>query len=227
MYTTNAEIQSILHRCHPDKCPGSDNIPNRFLKKMGEQLAKLLVKLSNACLALAYFPVCFRQAQTIILQKPGKTDYSDPGAWRPIALLKTMGKVIESLLARKLSYLAETHMLLPGTQMGNRRQRSTETAVELLAEQIHTVWEEKNVASVLCLDVAGAFDTVNHVRLLENLRAKRLPRWLIQMIRSFLSNRTTTMVVDDIETRARVLHTGVPQGSPLSPILFLFYNDKT
>jgi hypothetical protein len=104
------------------------------------------------------------------LRKPRKPDYSDPGAWRPIALLSTLGKVVETLVARQLSDLAEQERLLPDVQMGNRRNRSIETALELLVEQIHTIWKTGNqVASILSLDIARAFDIVNHLRLLDNL----------------------------------------------------------
>ena len=131
---------------------------------------------------------------------------------------------METVLTKRVTEIAETNSLLPNCQMGNRKGRSTDTALELLLEQIHTVWGLKKVASVLSLDIAGAFDTVNHIRLLENLRAKGLPRQLIQTIRSFLDQRKTTLMVDGIEIGPRALHAGVPQGSPLSPILFLFYN---
>ena len=73
-------------------------------------------------------------------------------------------------MARWLSDLAEQERLLPDIQMGNRRNRSIETALELLVEQIHTIWKTGNqVASILSLDIARAFDTVNHLRLLDNL----------------------------------------------------------
>ena len=109
--------------------------------------------------------------------------------------------------------------------MGNRTNRSTETALELLVEQIHIAWKTKNqVASVLSLDIAGAFDTVNHLRLLDNLRKKGIPLWFVRLVRSFLIERTTTLLVDNEETASRQLNARVPQGSPLSPILFLFYN---
>lgn len=63
--------------------------------------------------------------------------------------------------------------------MGGRPGRSTETALELLTEQIHTVWGVGNdkVASLLSIDVAGAFDTVSHQRLLHNLRKRRIPEY--------------------------------------------------
>ena len=73
-------------------------------------------------------------------------------------------------MAHRLGALAEQEGLLPDTQMGNWRNRSTDTALDLLLEQIYTVWHKKDyVASVLSLDIAGAFDTVNHTQLLDNL----------------------------------------------------------
>jgi hypothetical protein len=86
-----------------------------------------------------YYPCLFKRACTITLRKLGKLTYSDPGAWRPIALLNTIGKVIETLVAQRLSKVAEEHNLLPDTQMGARPGRSTKTALELLTRQIHTI----------------------------------------------------------------------------------------
>ena len=150
---------------------------------MGRQLAQALSTLLNKCWAAEYYPKQFRTARTIVLRKPDKQDYSDPGAWRPIALLSTLGKVFESVMAQRLSNLAEQHDLLPNTQMGNRKNRSTEAALELLVAQIHTIWSsKKHVASVLSLDISGAFDTVNHTRLLSNLRQKKVLLWFVRTI---------------------------------------------
>lgn len=111
--------------------------------------------------------------------------------------------------------------------MGARPCRSTETALELLTAKIKTIWSSGGfVASLLSLDISGAFDTVNSIRLLNILRKKRLPRWGVQWIRAFMTNRRTTLVIQGVETEAFSVPAGVPQGSPLSPILFLFYNSE-
>lgn len=117
-------------------------------------------------------------ANTMALKKPGKEDYTTPKAYRPIALLNTLGKAVESIMARKITYLAEKYNLLPSTHMGARRGRSTESTLELLTEQVHTVWGQgKNkVATLLSIDVSGAFDTVSHPRLLHNLRKRQIPQ---------------------------------------------------
>src|SRR3982075_990106 len=222
---TKKEVIRVLKRLRLFKAPGRDGIPNGLLKAMGPKLAQVITNLTTACWRLEYYPRKFKEACTIVLQKPGKPSYSDPGAWRPIALLSTIGKVIEALTAQRLSKAAEEYHLLPKTQMGGRKNRSTETALELLTEQIHTLWpSKKHVATLLSIDISGAFDTVNHIRLLEILRKKGLPPWIVRWIRAFLKNRSTTLVIQNQETALFEIDARVPQGSPLFPILFLFYN---
>lgn len=123
--------------------------------------------------------------------------------------------------------MAEDSGLLPPGQMGNRTQRSTESALDLLTSQVRTIWgSKKHVATMLSLDIAGAFDTVNPVRLLHILRGKKIPFWLVRWVSSFLSDRTTTLVFGGSESPLFSTNKGVPQGSPLSPILFILYNHE-
>jgi hypothetical protein len=130
-------------------------------------------------------------------------------------------------MAKRLSQADEEHQLLPDTQMGARPGRSTKTALELLTAQVKTIWGSgKFVASLLSLDILGAFDTVNSTKLLNILRSKGFPGWVVRWIRAFMTGRRTTLVIQGSETKAFPVPLGVPQGSPLSPILFLFYNSE-
>ena len=56
----------------------------------------------------------------IILRKPGKNNYIDLLAYRPIILLNTLGKALELIIVRHLRFLSEKHTLLPDTQIGAR-----------------------------------------------------------------------------------------------------------
>jgi hypothetical protein len=80
------------------------------------------------------------------------------------------------------------------------------------------------VASLLLLDVLGAFDHVSHQRLLHNLRKRRIDKKMTSWIASFLQNRSTTIQLRELTTEPLLVDTGIPQGSPISPILYLFYN---
>ena len=76
----------------------------------------------------------------------------------------------------------------------------------------------------MLLDVSGAFDNVSHARLLHDLRKRRVDEKTVKWIASFLSNRHTSIAIDGFRSTAYQINTGIPQGSPLSPILYLFYN---
>ena len=109
--------------------------------------------------------------------------------------------------------------------MGARRGRSSVVALELLTEQIHTVWAQDPslVASVLTLDIPEAYDYVSHKRLLHNLRKARLPRWICDFTKSFLVDRVTHLALPGYTSAAIPTTNGIPQGSSLSPILFLYF----
>lgn len=107
----------------------------------------------------------------MVLRKPGKDDYSNPKNYRPIALLSTIGKALESVIAGRISYLVEKSGLLPENHIGGRRGRSCEHALHLLLERTHAAWRAGDiVATPLTLDVSGAYDNVSHRRLIHNLR---------------------------------------------------------
>lgn len=222
------EIQAILGSRASSNAPGPDDIPYGFLKAMGSPLTTALAHLANGSWKTGYYPQKLKEARTVVIRKPSKPTYTEAGSWRPIALLNTLGKVVETLTARRIREAAETHLLLPKEQMGGRQGRSTETALDLLTRQIREVWkgDKKQVASLLSIDISGAFDTVHHIRLLATLRTKRYPFWIVQWIKSFLTNRKTTLILFDEETDQFSVEAGVPQGSPLSPILFMLYNSE-
>jgi Reverse transcriptase (RNA-dependent DNA polymerase) len=109
--------------------------------------------------------------------------------------------------------------------MGARKKRSTITALYLLTEQIHTIWEmdPKAIVTMLSLDMTGAYDRVSHERLIHNLRQKKIPEWVTRYVNSFLSERTTCLSFAGYTSKPITIKTGIPQGSALSPILFLYF----
>lgn len=199
------EVVHILKNIPPDETPGPDGIPNRFLRECRDVLAGPLPALFQECLWISYHPLPFRHSRTVVLRKPQKAAYDVPKAYRPIALLNTLGNILEKIVARRVLALAEEHILLPTTQVGARPGRSRGTALEMLTEQIQTVWasDPSLVASMLSLDISGAFDNVFHDRLIHNIRSARLPKWVAEYTRTFLTNRTTSLALGTYEDGVR------------------------
>ena len=80
------------------------------------------------------------------------------------------------------------------------------------------------MASLLLLDVAGAFDNVLHERLLHNLKVKGIPTRIVQWTASFLRDRATSITLGRRTSPIEPARTGIPQGLLVFPILFLFFN---
>jgi hypothetical protein len=219
------EVKQILQQAKPWKAPGEDLLPVGFLKACSRPLYEALAKVASASLALEYFPEQWRKAIVVVLRKPGKTakQLELVNGWRPVSLLCVLGKVIEAIVGNRVAAAAEEHKLLPDGQMGNRRNRSTELAIRLVTEQVHEAWKHKAIASLLQLDIKGAFDHVNYIRTLDTLRYMGFPLWLVRWVGSYLSRRSAVLRFDGKDTGQIPIKAGVPQGSPLSPILFSLY----
>ena len=222
---TEWELRRAILATKTGKAPGPDGIPNQILHTVVDQLIPLLLSLLNSSLTRGYHPYAWKRSVTVALRKPGKGDYSKPKAYRPVALLNTIGKIMESIMATRISWWMEEFQLLPPGHMGGRKMVSVEQAIHLLLERIHAAFKtETPVASLLMLDVSGAFDNVSHERLIHNLRKRQLPTQVVQWIRGFLKDRSTTIKLPEYTSEPMATPTGIPQGSPLSPILYLFYN---
>ncbi len=99
----------------------------------------LLLPLYNAYWTLGYHSKLFRESKTTVLRKPAKGDYTQPKVYRPIALLNTLGKALESTMASRISFAAEEFDLLPRRHMGGgRKARGTEHGLQVLLELMLT-----------------------------------------------------------------------------------------
>lgn len=160
----------------------------------------------------------------MVLRKPGKPSYEVFKAYRPIALLPTLAKILTSLIAETMSKLVEAHHLLPKTHFGGRPGRTTTDAVHYLIHRIKLAWREEWVASVLFLDVEGAFPNTVTARLIHNLKKRRIPTILVNFVAQLLSQRRTRIRFDDYTSESIDIVNGIGQGDPLSMLLYIIYN---
>jgi hypothetical protein len=118
---TEKEIRDVIRAASPLKAPGPDGITNKVLQAGVAQLAPHLTRSFSRSLHPRHCPVHFRESITVVLRKPGKDMYTAPKSYRPIALMNTTGKIMDAVIARRLSYLAKTYHVLPPAHMGAGR----------------------------------------------------------------------------------------------------------
>ncbi|KAJ5987644.1 hypothetical protein N7522_011892 [Penicillium canescens] len=114
-------------------------------------------------------------------------------------------------------------LLEKGTSLPHQQEEGPPTRPRdpILTHRVERAFQQK-VASLLLLDVKGAFDAVDHQRLLSHLRLQGWDEGLTSWIHDWLSDRSVSVQVGDATATAKI-RGGLPQGSPLSPVLFLLY----
>ncbi|MGH7746248.1 MAG: hypothetical protein ACREQ5_16040, partial [Candidatus Dormibacteria bacterium] len=144
-----SEIHWAIFNSNPRKAPGPDDIPFCVWQELWPVVKEWIVHIYRRSIQLGHLPTPWAEAKIVVIQKPGKPDYSIANAYRPISLLRTISKGLEKVIARRLSEYLERTAKLPRTQFGARPRRSAEQALMILVERIYGAWRAKNVLSLV------------------------------------------------------------------------------
>ena len=126
-------------------------------------------------------------------------------------------------MARRLLSFLDDFNLISHQQWGFMKNKSTFDAVNSVIEYIYESFNEKNQCITVFLDLKKAFDTVDHVILLEKLKYIGVRGVTLNWFDSYLSNRHQFVKIWNTSSDKLPIKVGVPQGSILGPTLFLIY----
>jgi len=163
------------------------------------------------------------KALRIVLDKPGKPSYDSPSSFRVIVLLRTVSKILERVVASRLSAQATNCSLIHRLQCGSLPGTSTADAALVLRHNVESFHRLTYNVSTLFLDVKGGFNNVEFPSLLSLLRRKRVSPYLVQWVDPFLMDRTCRLMFQGSPRLFAPVSVGVLQGSPISPLLFVIY----
>ena len=110
------EVERKVFALSSWKAPGDDGLPAMVWKQIWPVVKEKVLYLFQTSLATGILPTQWKEAKIIPLKKPEKGNYTIANAWRPISLLPTLGKILESVVAERISYLTETFGLLPTSE---------------------------------------------------------------------------------------------------------------
>jgi len=177
-----------------------------------------LTNLFNSIINLGYISNIWKKANILLLLKPKKEKHH-PASYRPINLFSCMGKLLGKIIRQRLILELERRKILPEHQAGFRPKKNTLYSIVRLERYVREQLAKRRHTAVILFDIKAAFDSVWHDGLIYKLNDLRLSEYLIKYLISFLDNRTAAIEFENVLSRSFNLHSGTPQGTPLSSLL--------
>lgn len=216
-----SDLLKKLKVTNPKKTPGHDCISGKMLKELPLSGKSAILFIFNAILRLNYYPDTWKHARITVIPKPGK-DMKKIESYRPISLLPTLSKLFEKLLFDKILKVIEKKDIIPSHQFGFRQKHGTIEQIHKIVNNIKQALERKEYCVGIFLDIAQAFDQVWHKGLKIKITAL-LPKEFHAILFSYLDSRNFKVKYKDALSSTHYIEAGVPQGSVLGPLLYLFY----
>jgi ribonuclease HI len=221
---TDAQIMRVFKKLAPGKATSPGTPSNDLLRNCADLLAPFIGPLYRATFSINYYPPAWARTETMVTRKPGKTDYQQPGSFRPLAKSDGWGRGLNAVISEEVQYECERLGILPSSHYGSRPGRSAMDAVMELVSIVTTAWRQGKVATALFLDVKGAFPSVDISQLMAEMYRRGIPEQYVQWLETRMAGRTTVLAFDDHRSKVFKILGGLDQGDPWSALLYILYN---
>ncbi|KAG0432656.1 hypothetical protein HPB47_020636 [Ixodes persulcatus] len=214
-----SEVRAALHKIRTQSAPGENKINNKTLRNLDDASIQALTQLFSKCWEEGALPQEWKHAKVKFIPKRGKP--LTLNNLRPISLTSCVGKLFEHITLSRMQNHLEDCRLLPVSMIGFRPNLSTQHIFLQLNPQIYGPEQTRRYRAIVGLDLKKAFDNVLHTTIMQTLNGIRVGTKTYNYIRAFLTDRTATLNIEDIQSPPIALgRRGTPQSSVLSPFLF-------
>lgn len=218
---TSNEIEEIIKQLKNNAAPGIDGISNFTVKLISPYISKPLERIINKIFEIGIFPKQWKIAKIKAIYKTG--DRTKPDNYRPISLLSVFSKIAEKLIKYRLFDFIQKFCPIDQNQHGFQSGKNTQDAILKLVKLVINNFDVNKRTLVVFLDLAKAFDTVPHEQLLDVLERCGVRGTALNLFTNYLKDRVQLLQIDMKSDIKKLSNFGLPQGTVLSPLLYLIY----
>lgn len=218
---TTSEVETAINKLKSTSSQGNDALTSKLVKLLCPNITPPITTIINQSIKTGIFPDALKIAKVIpIYKKDGDKLLEN---YRPISILPTISKIFERILFNQIhDYFKQNNLFYKG-QYGFRPKHSTELAALELVDRLTQDMDKNEIPLNIFLDLSKAFDTIDHNILLEKLKHYGFSNLSLKLLRCYLTNRKQFVHFDGTNSDLLNIHTGIPQGSILGPLLFIIY----
>jgi hypothetical protein len=198
-----------------------DGLSLKFIKFIAHDICGPLAHIFNLSLTQGIFPEKLKTSRIVPIFKSGEKNLCDN--YRPISLVSSLSKILEKIVATKLTNYLQINNLLYEHQYGFQKNKSTEHNLLHVINYIGNALNKGNYCIGVFIDLRKAFDVCSHSILLLKLEKLGIKDIALEWFRSYLSGRKQKVEINGCFSECRNLDISVLQGTILGPILFLCY----
>ena len=194
LYISKEGVRAQLERIKIHKAFGPDELPNRVLRELRNELAGPLTAIFRQSLETSQLPDDWRNAYITLIFKKGNRHESSN--YRPVSLTSVCCKLLEHIVCSHIREHLDVNNVLSRFQHGFRKGHSCESQLLLTVNDLASYHDCKVQVDIAVLDFSKAFDVVPHKSLMRKLTHYGIGGNVHNWIGSFLMERQQQVIVD-------------------------------
>lgn len=182
-HATDAEIKKFITTSSSASCKLYP-LPTSVVKECTDEIISMLTRIVNASLTEGVVPNSMKNAIVKPLIKKANLDPEILKNFRPVTNLSFLSKMIEKVVAARLTDHLTKHKLMKTMQSAYRQFRSTETALLRVQNDLLSALNQKKMVALVLIDLSAAHP----------------PQTIINRLTSYLSTRSQLVSIDGVNS---------------------------